>query len=70
MPLLLAPLNTDLKIIRLLVNDKVKKYLESLGLTVDTSIRLLSKVNGNVILMVKDGRLAIDSNMANKILVA
>lgn len=70
MPLLLAPLNTDLKIIRLLVNDKVKKYLESLGLTVDTSIRLLSKANGSVILMVKDGRLALDSNMANKILVA
>ncbi len=70
MPLLLAPLNTDLRIIRLLVNDKVKKYLESLGLTVDTSIRLLSKANGSVILVVKDGRLALDSNMANKILVA
>lgn len=70
MPLLLAPLNTDLRIIRLLVNDKVKKYLESLGLTVDTCIRLLSKANGSVILVVKDGRLALDSNMANKILVA
>ncbi len=70
MPLLLAPLNTDLRIIKILVDEKVKKHLESLGLTLDTTVRLISKANGSVILMVKDGRLALDQNMAIKILVA
>ncbi len=70
MPLLLAPLDTDLKIIKMLIDDKVKKYLESLGLTIDAKIRLISKEAGSVILIVKDGRLALDKNMARKILVA
>lgn len=70
MPLVIAPLNCELKIIKILANDKIKKHLESLGIVIDGKITLLSKSNGSVICIVKDGRLALDKNVATKILVA
>ena len=69
MPLVIAPLNTKLKVIKILLDDKTKKHLESLGITIDCELTLLDNTNGNVILMVKDGRLALDKNIATKILV-
>lgn len=70
MPLVIAPVNCELKIIKILANDKTKKHLESLGIVIDGKITLLSKSNGSVICIVKDGRLALDKNVATKILVA
>ena len=70
MPLVIAPLNCELRIIKILANDKIKKHLESLGIVIDGKITLLSKSNGSVICIVKDGRLALDKNVATKILVA
>lgn len=70
MPIVIAPLNRTLRIIKILVQDKVKKHLESLGLTVDSLVTVISNTNGSVILQVKDGRLALDHDIATKILVA
>lgn len=70
MPLMLAPLNTDLRIVKIIAEDKLKKHLESLGITIDATIRILSQSGGNVICVVKEGRLALDHNIASKILVA
>ena len=70
MPLVIAPLNTDLKIVKILVDDKLKKHLESLGITINSMVRVISCSNGNCIIQIKDGRLAIDRNVATKILVA
>ncbi len=70
MPIVLAPLNTDLRIVKILATDKLKKHLESLGITIDATIRILSQSGGNVICVVKEGRLALDHDIASKILVA
>lgn len=70
MPIVLAPLNTDLRIVRILATDKLKKHLKSLGITIDATIRILSQSGGNVICVVKEGRLALDHDIASKILVA
>ncbi len=70
MPLVIAPVNCELKIIKVLADDKVKKHLESLGIVINEKITLLSKTNGSVICVIKDGRLALDKNIATKILVA
>ncbi len=70
MPIVIAPLNRTLRIIKILAQDKVKKHLESLGLTVDSLVTVISNTNGSVILQVKDGRLALDHDIATKILVA
>ena len=69
MPLIIAPLNVVLKVIKILLDDKTKKHLESLGITIDSEIKVLECSGGSVIIAVKDGRLALDSNIATKILV-
>ncbi len=69
MPLIIAPLNVVFTIVKILLDDKTKKHLESLGITIDSKITLLDNVGGNVVIMVKDGRLALDKNIATKILV-
>lgn len=70
MPLAIAPLNVELKIIRIVnLEEEVKKHLESLGLTINSKIRILLSSNGNVIILIKNFRLALDSNITRKIFV-
>ena len=70
MPIALAPLNTDMRVLKVLTDEKTKKHLESLGILVNSSIRIISSVNGGVVVAVKEGRLALDRSIASKILVA
>lgn len=70
MPIFIAPHNTDLKVVKLLLDDSTKKHLENLGITVGSKLQVLSSESGSVILLVKNGRLALDRNIAMKILVA
>lgn len=70
MPIFIAPHNTDLKVVKILLDDFTKKHLENLGITLGSKIQVLSSESGSVILLVKNGRLALDRNIAMKILVA
>ena len=70
MPIALAPLNVEMKIVRVLVDEKTKKHLESLGIMVNSSITVISSVNGGVVVAIKNGRLALDHSVSSKILVA
>lgn len=70
MPLIIAPINNQFKIVKILLDHKTKKHLESLGIVVNETITVLSKTNGNVICVIKEGRLALDKDIATKILVA
>ena len=70
MPIALAPINQELKVVRVLADDKTKKHLESLGILVNSSLIVVSSVNGGVVVAVKEGRLALDCSIASKILVA
>lgn len=70
MPLVVAPMNQNLRVIKILLDDKTKKHLASLGITIDSNILVLSQSSGNTICVVKEGRLALSSNIATKIFVA
>ena len=70
MPIVIAPLNVDLRIVKILVDEKLKRHLESLGITINSTIKIISNQGGNIIVMVKDGRLALDRGISTKILVA
>ncbi len=70
MPLVFAPTNTDLRIIRVVADEKLKKHLESLGIVVNGNITVLNASGGSVVCKVKDGRVALDSNLSTKIFVA
>ena len=70
MPIALAPINQELKVVRVLADDKTKKHLESLGILVNSSLIVVSSVNGGVVDAVKAGRLALDRSIASKLLVS
>lgn len=70
MPILLAPTNVNLRIVSISADEKTKKHLENLGITINGEISVLSSSGGTVVCKVKDGRLALDHNLSTKIFVA
>lgn len=70
MPIVVAPIGRTLRVVKILTDDKTKRHLANLGITVDSEISVISESGGSVICMIKDGRLALDKFMATKILVA
>ena len=70
MPIVLAPNNRLLRIVRIAADEKTKKHLENLGITVNGEITVLSASGGSVVCKVKDGRIALDSDISTKIFVA
>ncbi len=48
---------------------ETKKFLENLGFVVGGLVTVISEINGSLIVNVKDSRVAIGKDMANKILV-
>ena len=69
MPLVIAPQNKEMQIIRIVADDKTKKHLESLGITTNGSVTVLSSAGGSVVCKIKEGRIALDSNLSTKIFV-
>ena len=69
MPIVIAPLNQVVRVVRVLADEKLKKHLESLGITVNSELTVLSSERGSVICKVEEGRLALDKGVATKILV-
>ena len=70
MPIILAPVNKELRIVRIVADEKIKKHLENLGINVNGSVMVLSSSGGSVVLKIKDGRVALDRNLSTKIFVA
>lgn len=70
MPIVIAPTNQLLKIVRIAADEKTKKHLENLGITLNSEITVLSQSGGSVVCRVKDGRIALDNNISTKIFVA
>lgn len=70
MPIFAAPVGVDLKVTKVLADEKTKRHLENLGILAGSSVMLVSQSNGNIIVKIKDGRVAINKQLAMKILVA
>lgn len=70
MPLIIAPLDVELKIVKVQVDDKTKKHLESLGLYVGGIVKVISDNRGNLICLVKGVRIGLDRDLASRIIVA
>ena len=70
MPIAFAPSYKELEIKRVSADDKIKKRLQELGITVGGKITLVSSSGGSVIVVVKEGRLCLDRTLASRIMVA
>lgn len=49
--------------------DEIRRFLESLGFVEGTDITIVSELGGNLIVNVKDTRIALSKSMAGKIMV-
>ena len=49
--------------------EETKKFLENLGFVTGGTVTVISQTGGNMIVNVKDSRVAIGKDMANKIMV-
>ena len=54
---------------RITGKDETRKFLANLGFVEGEKVTVVSTLNGNLILGVKDSRIALDHNLANRIMV-
>lgn len=49
--------------------EDTRRFLENLGFAAGAAVTVISQVEGNIIVNIKDSRVAIGKDMANKIMV-
>ena len=69
MPLLYAQAGKTEIIKRIGGNPEIKKHLEDLGFTVGGEVSVLSTLGGNLIVKVKESRVAVSSELARRIMI-
>ena len=69
MPLLLAQLGEQNKIMAVHGRGETKRFLESMGFVEGADITVVSEFDGNLIVNVKDARVAISKVLAGKIMI-
>lgn len=69
MPLTMANVGQEYVIKRVGGKEETRKFLESLGFTSGSVVTVVSDIIGNLIVNIKDSRVAINKEMASKILV-
>ena len=69
MPLLLAQPGEQNKIMAVHGRGETKRFLESMGFVEGASITIVSEFDGNLIVNVKDARVALSKVMAAKIMI-
>ena len=68
MPLAMAKAGERVTIRKITGKDEVRQHLAELGFVVGSDVTVVSENAGNLILQVKDSRIALDRSMANRIL--
>ena len=69
MPLTMARPGETVVIRKITGRDEIRQHLAELGFVVDESVTVISEMAGNLILQVKDSRVAVDRTMANRIMI-
>ena len=69
MPLSLADMGEEMTVQKVGGSPEVKKHLENLGFVPGGSVTLITTLGGNVIVKVKESRVAVSDELARKIMV-
>ena len=69
MPLILADLGEEAVIKRVGGSPEMKKHLEDMGFVAGGTVTVLNTIGGNLIVKIKESRVAISKEMAQKIMV-
>ena len=68
MPLTMAKAGETVTIRKVSGKDEGRQHLPELGFVVDTDVTVVNEIAGNLIVQVKDSRIALDKTMANRIM--
>ena len=68
-PLTMAKPGEPVVIRKITGKDEIRRHLAELGFVVDETVTVVSEMGGNLILQVKDSRIALDKSMANRIMI-
>ena len=69
MPLTMLNIGETGKIKRIGGNEETRRFLNNLGFVVGTEVSVVSAIGGNVIVNIKDSSVAINEDMAKRIMV-
>ena len=69
MPLSMINQEESFVIKKILGKEEIRRFLENLGFVPGAKVSVVSKIGGNVIVQIKDSRVAISKEMAQKIIV-
>ena len=69
MPLLMARRGETNKISAVRGKDEIKRFLANLGFVEGSAVTVISEIDGNLIVNVKDARIALSKQMAAKIFI-
>lgn len=69
MPLTVADTGVEYVVKRIGGKPEVRQHLENLGFVIGSVVSLINSIGGNVIIKVKESRVAISQEMAQKIMV-
>ena len=69
MPLTMAKAGDTGTIQKITGKDEVRLHLAELGFVVGSTITVVNEIAGNLILQVKESRIALDKTMANRIMI-
>lgn len=69
MPLTMAKTGETVIIQKITGKDAIRQHLAELGFVVEGTVTVVSEIAGNLILQVKDSRIALDKSMANRIMI-
>ena len=69
MPLPFADTGEEYVVKKINGKPEVRKHLENLGFVIGSGVSMINTIGGNVIVKVKESRVAISREMAQKIMV-
>lgn len=69
MPLTMAKPGETVTIRKITGKDEVRQHLAELGFVVDGSVTVVSEIAGNLILQVKESRIALERTLANRVMI-
>lgn len=69
MPLTMAKPGETVVIRRVTGKDELRRHLAELGFVADSAVTVISEMSGNLILQVKESRIALDKTLANRVMI-
>ena len=69
MPLTMAKAGETVTIKKITGKDEIRQHLAELGFVVESEVTVVNEIAGNLILQVKESRIARDKTMANRIMI-